>query len=62
MLMLADVVGDPRSARHELRAGKGAQGPPPVGPAPGNGDSSAGSAQAESVSNRHAGSAAGSRT
>lgn len=51
MLMLADLVGDPRPARHELRAGKGAQGLPPGRPAPAEGDSGAGSAQAESRSN-----------
>jgi hypothetical protein len=61
MLMLADLVDDPRLARHELRAGKGAQGPPPGGPAPVEDDSDAGSAQAESVSSRQAGSVAGSR-
>jgi hypothetical protein len=62
MLMLVDLVGDPRSAWHELRAGKGAQGSPPDRPAPAEGDSGAGSAQAESVSSRQAGSVAGSRT
>src|SRR6478736_1580907 len=51
MLMLADLVGDPRWARHELRAGKGAQGSPPDRLAPAEGDSGAGSAQAESVRN-----------
>ena len=55
MLMLADLVGDPRGARHELRAGKGADGPPPGRPAPAEGDSAAGSAQAESASNNKRG-------
>jgi hypothetical protein len=42
MLMLADLVGDPPPARHELRGREGAQGPPPGRTAPAEGDSGRG--------------------